>query len=455
MKSSDRILSKFVILIGFLAVFFSFPHPAAAFEGDNDGQVPAGEVINDDLIISYGEVIIDGTVNGNVFASAENVIVNGKINGNLLINGATAEINGEVNGSVAMAGQALTVNNTIEGTIYFAGAVLQIGPEGRVNRNILFTGYHLETQPGSQVAIDVSASGYQTIIAGEVGRDVTIDMGSADISGKMEGDVNAKIAAPGNSPDFSWLQAWMGVFNNYQLPKPRETGLRITTEAEINGSLSYQSPAEQVAAIQSQPGAGIIFDQMVTNVDQHIGSGIWVLTRLRELLTLLALGGLILWLAPQPFQKASTKLQEKPLPAAGWGFIALVGGYALGFVIFLTVIFLGVLLAIATLGGLAGVVFGLGFSGLSLTMIIFTLIVTYISKLVAAWAGTKWLLNRFFPGKINNNLVILLLGVTIYILLRAIPVVSILVGILATLMGLGAIWILIWEKKKMDMERTV
>ncbi len=452
MRIPNKIATQLVILLGLITILFGYPQPAAAFEVDDDGQISANEVIHDDLMISALEVVIDGTVNGNVFASAEVVIVNGTINGNLLINAATAEINGEVNGSVAMAGKTLNVNSTIQGTIYFAGAELILSPDARVNRNILFTGYHLKMQPGSQVAVDVGASGYQTIIGGEIGRDLTVDMGGVDIKGMIGGDVRAKVADPGTTPDFWWMETFMSQFSDEPLAPAIPTGLRVAAAAEIGGELAYQSTVEQVDAIQAVPANGILFEQTVTNVDQQIGPGVWVIARLRELLTLVALGGLILWITPRQFQAASAKLEEAPFLATGWGFVTLVLGYALAMVLFLTIIFLGVLLAIATLGGLAQTVFGVGFSGLSLAVALFTLLVVHISKLIAAWAGTKWLLNRFIPGRIENNLVIMLIGVTAYVLLRTIPIVSIVVNILATLMGLGAIWILGWEKKKMKME---
>jgi len=168
------------------------------------------------------------------------------------------------------------------------------------------------------------------------------------------------------------------------------------------------------------------------------------------LLTLLALGAIILWKLPNLVQNASDKLQARPLPSGGWGFVILILGYALSLVIFLTVIFLGVLLAIVTLGGLAGLIFGLGFTGLAFAIALFTILVTYISKLVVACMSGKLIIERIAPAQVENKLLILLVGVLIYVLLRAIPGVSQAVGLLATLFGLGAMWLFYWDKKKGD-----
>ena len=52
---------------------------AVEFIGGNN--IPAGQVIDDDVFIGGDNVVIDGTVNGDLFASGSTVTVNGVVKG--------------------------------------------------------------------------------------------------------------------------------------------------------------------------------------------------------------------------------------------------------------------------------------------------------------------------------------------------------------------------------------
>ena len=168
---------------------------------------------------------------------------------------------------------------------------------------------------------------------------------------------------------------------------------------------------------------------------------------MRELLTLLALGALILWKFPKLLHSGTHKIQAKPLPALGWGLVVCILSGALGLLIFLSIIFLGILLAIVTLGGLAGIVFGLGFTGFAFGVAVFTVLVIFVSKLVTAfWMGNLFI-NRFAPAQADKSHLALLVGIFVYVLFRAIPGLNVLIALLATLFGLGGMWLIIWDKK--------
>jgi ABC-type antimicrobial peptide transport system permease subunit len=175
---------------------------------------------------------------------------------------------------------------------------------------------------------------------------------------------------------------------------------------------------------------------------------LWLLARLRELLTLLALGSLSIWLIPQGVQSSSHSLRKRPLPSFGWGLLGLIIGYTAVFVTAILLFLLGILLAIVTLGGLAGAVFGIGFSGLIMVMGIFTLLVIYGSKIVCCYLMGGWVVSRFSSEDSNLRLVTLVVGIAIYMAFRLIPIVSIIVGIIATLFGLGAMVLAFKNRKK-------
>jgi len=231
MISKHKRIFQITLITLMLLTTFGLAKPTLAFESDDDGYIPADVVIDDDLIISYSEITIDGTVNGNVFASAEDVVVNGTINGNLMVNAASAQVNGDVTGSIAMADQTMEVNSDVGGTIYFAGVSLILGPEMHANRNILFTGFSLEAQEGSRVELDLSASGYQGTFSGEIGRHLDLEMDAVEINGKIGGDLDARVSGPGEVPELWWMERWVGQFSDTPLPETIAPGLRVADRA--------------------------------------------------------------------------------------------------------------------------------------------------------------------------------------------------------------------------------
>jgi hypothetical protein len=130
-------------------------------------------------------------------------------------------------------------------------------------------------------------------------------------------------------------------------------GIRISEEAEIGGSLYYKSSEDQSRAIAITPPGGIEFDydpQANLNVDSpdpdEIGSRLveaWLLKQVRVFITLMLLGGLIVWQLPGLLNKVSEKVEKEVMPSLGWGLVSIM------------VVYLGALLA----GGLiiAGAIF--------------------------------------------------------------------------------------------------
>lgn len=428
---------------------------ALAIEDDSDGYIPADQVINDDLIISAENVIIDGTINGDTIVAAEMVTVNGTINGNLVVNGGLVEINGSIHGSVANFGQRLTVNGLIDGSLYLTGVELILNPTAQISRNILFAAFSAHTLPGSSVGTDIHGTAYQVILEGSVGRNVFIDAVAVEASGVVGGDAEFQVSDPSETPpNMIWLDFWLSGSTIRSMPDQLSPGLRVAPQTEIAGQLKYKSGAEQSDTILAEPGAGVIFTQTLSIGHDRSQAELWLLARLRELLTLLALGSLAIWLIPNVVKNSSQALRTKPLPSFGWGILGLIVGYTAIFVTAVLLIILGVLLAIVTLGGLAGAVFGIGFSGLIMVSGIFTLLVIYGSKIVFSYLIGSWIIARFSPEGSNPRFLALVIGITIYMLFRLIPILSMVVGIVATLFGLGAMVIAFKERKKEKLVMT-
>jgi len=431
----------FLALIVVLVVLLGTARTARAFEFDHDGTVSPDEVIDDDLLISSDTVVIDGTVHGNVFVSGGRVTINGTVGGDLLINSEEATINGHIGGSVAYFGQSLTVHGAVDGSVYGVGGSINLSPSATVGRNIGFTGASLETEAGSTIGRDVMVTGFQALLAGRVGQDVNGDVAALQISGEIAGDVTANVGEPGE--ESPWRISWPG------MPAMVAPGLRVAETARITGTLTYSSAADQSAAIRSTPGGGVVYHPTAQPEDSMALAQITarLIGRVRELVTLLALGGLAVWKTPRLLDRLAGYAHRRPLPAFGWGLLAVVAGYGGAMLLAAAVLLVGILLGVVTLGGLAQAVFGVGFSALGLALALFTLLVAYGSKLVIATLVGRLLLRAIAPATAEQPLWPLALGCAIYFLLRLVPVLDWFVAMIATFIGLGAMALLARQRR--------
>lgn len=399
---------------------------AVEFRGGDTVTIGKTEVIDDDLVVSGATVIVDGVVNGDLVATGANVIVNGKVNGSLMMAGRTLELNGQVGG-----------------TVYSAGAALRVGPQAEVVRSTFFAGYSYNAEPGSVIGRDNIVTGYQAMLKGEVKRNLYAAVGALELNGVIGGDVNADVASPGTPSPQVWA-FWPGA----ELPPSINPGLRIGSDAKIAGKLIYASPVEQMGAIRAEPAGGVVYGTppagaagvaaVSTPGNQTLD---WVWARLRELVSLLFIGALALWLLPSLFNRVAERTQEQPWLAGAWGLLVGIVGFAGALLATFLIVLLVAGLAALTLAGLAGSVFGLGFSGWSLAFTIFLLLGTYGSKLVVVYPLSQRLFERFAPQVNQYKLVPLFLGVLVFVLLRSIPYVGMLLEIGVTVVGLGAMWL--------------
>ncbi|MBN1177604.1 MAG: polymer-forming cytoskeletal protein [Anaerolineae bacterium] len=430
-----RWLRWLVALVAVLVVGMGGVGAAYALERQDDGRIEADEVIDDDVLISWETVVVDGTINGDLFASGNTVVINGVVSGNLLVNGDVVTLNGQVNGSVGMAGKTFVVNGPVTGSIYMAGVELVLDPAAAVGRNVIFTGMAVLTKEGSAISRDLLASCAQVQLEGTVGRHVEVDAAGLDIDGTIGGDVEARV----ESPDAEGMPFVLPGLGLAMIP----SGLRVAEDAVIGGTLTYRSAVEQADAIRSAPAGGVVYEQVVDSAAPEVGVRVrnWVTGRLRDMITLFVLGGLAIWRAPVLLRRLADHARAALLPAAGWGIVVLGVGYVGAGVLGISIFLLGILLAIVTLGGLAAAAFGVGLSGLATAFALFTLLTAYGSKLVVAQVVGQALLERFAPAYADHRAWPLLLGLVIYVPLRSIPIFGWAIGALATLVGLGAMWL--------------
>lgn len=425
MKGPIKALCAIAIALLLLGGLTPVARAVESRTGDNV-VIGAGEVIDDDLMLFANSVVFNGTVNGNLIAA-----------------GTRVEINGTVNGTVMAAGQSLALNGAVRDSVYLAGQSVSMGAKAAIGRNASIGAFGLQADAGSAIARDLLFGGYQALLNGTVGRDVRFGGAALDVNGNVGRNVVADVSEPGTAA----APVYMGPY----MPAATSPGLRIAPSAVIGGKLTYSSSVEQAGAIKSTPAGGVAFQYQPSTSNQpqqaQDATANFLWGRGRELLTLLLLALLTAWLAPLLLAKASAQAQSRPVQAAGWGLVMLIGGFVLALVAGIVLIIAGIVAGWLTLGGLVNPVFGTGFMSLGLAFSLFLMLIAFGSKLVCGHAIGQLLLRPFNRPLAEHRLWPLLLGVVVYVVVASIPLLDVLASMVVTLVGLGAMWY-VWKDRR-------
>jgi hypothetical protein len=436
---------------------------ARAMEIDNDGQVGADEIVNDDLFLTDENVTMAGTVNGTLIAMGSNVVVSGTVNGDLIAFGSTVTVTGTVKGNVFTAGGDVQVDGPVENSLFFGGNALSLGPQSVIGNNLYAAGFSVELQSGARIVRDASVGSYQVLLGGEVGRDVRAGVGAFELTGKVGRNVIIEVGDPGeDSQDFEFL----GTLPFGHVRRILPAGLHIESAAVIGGRLEYSSGVDQTAGIHATPEGGVeyryrppqehtrgrtVTESRFRKADVVGMVSGYIFNVIRSFLTLVLLGALAVWLIPSLLTRTAGVLRAQPLPALGWGFLVLVVGLIALAIAAMGVLMLGIAIGVVTLFGLMAAIFGIGFSAVGLSGAVFVAVAQYGSKLVVALLLGDWILRLFRKDYSASAFWPLLLGITLLVLVEAVPILGWMTGVFVICFGFGAIWLVFrdwWRNRK-------
>jgi hypothetical protein len=224
-------------------------------------------------------------------------------------------------------------------------------------------------------------------------------------------------------------------------------GLTVDEGAYIGGKLDYTSasewsiPAGVVAGaiMRHEPEVEVEVEVVVSPAQR---AAEWFLGHLRRLVTLLLVGLLMVWVVPGWTEKAMGALQAKPLPSLGWGVVSIAVFILALLVILIATILVAVVLGVVTLGGLAGTTVWTGILTMALLAFFFSIAVTYVTKLVVSFLGGRLILARLKPDWAEGRIWPLVVGVVLFVVITAIPILGGLISLIVVLLGLGALWLL-------------
>ena len=366
---------------------------AAEIESANDVyRLEAGDVIDDDLMVAAGEVIIDGTINGD-----------------LLVTAGYLEINGVVTGDLLGAAGSIVINGVVEDDVRAGAAGIEIG--GSVGDDAIIAA------GGNQGFSMPMMNGVRSIpqgirISGDVGGDLLIAAGEANLSGAVGGDVLGTLgtlALSGSIGGDATLEV---------------SDITIADGARVGGTLSYQAPAEVTipagVSDRSEYRAPVQADAGPGGSQSFLWRIIRWFLRTGAILAGFALLGLVVMrLRPGLLTTPVAALEGDPGRSAGYGCLAMVGLMVLPLIsallVFLVALFWGF--------GPALLLFLFLFSALALLWVFSPLI-------TGLWIGRRFS---------QTPLTALLLGTLGLALVARIPVLGWFIYLISFILALGAI----------------
>ena len=176
--------------------------------------------------------------------------------------------------------------------------------------------------------------------------------------------------------------------------------------------------------------------------------GDWFLNRLRALVIYLVFSGLALLILPKIFVRSSEKIWEKPLQSTGWGVMVVVFTLVAIVLLFIVLIPVMIFFSILTLETLAVFLGIIGYTSLIILSCLFLVLSLYVTKGLAGYLVGHKLLGRFFPKVTRFRFVSLLIGGILYVLVISIPYLGGVISLWLSFMGLGAIWLVLQERRK-------
>ena len=339
-----------------------------------------------DVTVGPGE-----TVNDDIYAGAGTISINGTVNGNVIAGGGTITVSGNITRDLILGGGTINITGHIGGSIIAAGGNLTIN--GPVAQDIVVTGGMIDVGAGGTIGRDLVVAGGTATVSAPVARRVQMSAGSVTLRNRVGGDVRGRV-------DHLKLDG-----------------------AQIGGNLNYTSN-NTVERVNGARVAGTTTRHTPTDRGADAGNGF--LGWLRALVGIFALGLLLIFLLPGLSTRAIDIERAQPWASAGIGAAILVITPIVALIVFIV-----------------GILIGGWWLGL-------LLIPLWILALAIGFAVSGFLLGRLIFARMGwgryHDAFALLGGLFVLTVVGLIPVIGWLIGLVAVILGAGALALVVTER---------
>ncbi|MBE0685100.1 MAG: polymer-forming cytoskeletal protein [Anaerolineaceae bacterium] len=414
-----------------------------------ESNLGPGEEVFDDLFLQGSQVLVAGHVHGMLFVIGEKIVIQSgaQIDNDIFLLGRSilVEENAVINGNLYVGGQNVVVLAPVHLNLVVSSVTLEIGSAVNTGRNLFFGGFHYSQQPGSIINGNLYAGSYQLAMHGNVEQNFRVRAVSVNLNGEVKGNAEIAIDASG---DDEGIRIWLPYMRQLNIPDLLPTGLEVGDQASINGQLVYSSAKSLEENLRNLPLQGVVENisdpESLANADGKVVRKnpfvLRIFRMIRQLVGFL-LFAVISWKFGKRYISEAAQIAiSKPLNSMGVGFVSTLVIYLGALVAFILICLVAALLGVFTLNQLSSLFFFIGVAAIILVLTVFGILSMFVSKFVLAyWAGGL-VLNKVKFGSKNKEVWSLVAGIILYIILSAIPVFGWILGVLVSLIGIGAIW---------------
>jgi cytoskeletal protein CcmA (bactofilin family) len=166
---------------------------AITAKGGNSVYIPKDEVIEGDLFVGAGVIIIDGTVTGDLFFGGNTININGEVKGDIIGGGGSFTLNGVAGDDVRVWCGSITINGKIEKSLTAFGGNVVLTKNSVVKRDVLI-GCD-EANISGEIFGELRASSGNIQLTGSIGKKADLKAGAIIISPSAKITGNLKYRA--------------------------------------------------------------------------------------------------------------------------------------------------------------------------------------------------------------------------------------------------------------------
>lgn len=246
--------------------------------------VASHEVIDKDFFIGAGEIVeIYGVVNGDVVVAGGQLLINGVINGDLLAAGGSISLSGEVMQDVRIVGGQLLIS-------------------GKIGRNITAAGGNIEVAESAEIAGGAIFAGGNVTVEAPIGGEMYVGAGNLTLANQVDGDVQAGVGT---------LRLTSNAVINGDFSFYADEDPLIDENATVSGTITRKDPPSDLKQ----------FDE----VDfEGFGKGATSSFRMVSFLMALTFGLLMLKFVPNYTKGVALMIREDLWKSLGYGLVLLI-----------------------------------------------------------------------------------------------------------------------------------
>ncbi len=349
-------------------------------------QVSAKVISNQNGMVNVAKTEI---VDDDLFIGAQTVQIDGTINGDVFIGAQTVKITGDINGNLHIGANTVYLSGNVKGNVY-AGAQNLLVSEANIGGSLLTGAATVNIDQSSAVGGSVLAGAGSFSINSQVGRSVYVGTGNLTIGDTANIGKDLYYASGKD-------QGQVNISENAKIAG-------IIHKSEVN---TIQNNTQTEAANEKIP-AVIKVVKFGTTIISFLGA--------------LIIGFIYFKLFGKHLTKTSGLISNSFWKCFGVGFLVSIAFIPGLIILLITVI-------------------GIPVAGLAILLLI---LYSYLSKIVVGSAFGNWI-SRKFKWKMSAYGT-LALGLSAFYLLKLLPVVGFLAGLVVLWVGLGALTLRMFSK---------